>query len=1227
MALHANELRRQTLHIAKHRRTRRIAIWIVSIVVAIGVLLGLAAPPLIRGKVASVLSEKLHREVTIERIKFNPYTMKASVHGFLIKERQAETAFFSFDELVVNLQFRSILRLAPVVKELRLIKPYISVVRDEELKYNFQDLIDEFTGGPPKPAGPPPRFALNNIEIIDGAIDFDDRPKHTKHNVTQLKIGVPFISSLPSHVDITVKPEFFAVLDGGAPFHFAGDTAPFTESRDSTLDVAIDKLAIANYLAYSPVKLNFTVPSGHLNGKLRVSFRTVKDNPPVLSVTGNLGLNELEVRQGGDAPLLKLPAFEVLIDAIEVFGGKASLKSVKSDGLELHVNRSRDGKLNLANLVGAAVESKTPEPKTEPKAAAKAEGTPFAYLVEEIEIGQATIHISDEQPKRPYKTRLDNFRFKVAALTNEADKKAEVELSFDSQNKESFSHSGTFQLAPLLAEGKIDLKGLKPGGLRSYYEGAIAAEIREGTLDLSTQYSFEDRQGQPDLKLAGLNAALRAVHLDLAGQPQPLWRIGSLNIKDGAVDLIGKTIVLGAIEARNGTGYVQRAADGTLNLARIARAQAPAPAPAQTAKTDGSEWRIDAKQIAFDRFRINIEDQTNPTAAKLSVADLSIRGGNFSTAKNQRAKATIRATINDRGKLSLVGSATANPVNAKFTIDAQDLELLPFQPYIEDQLNFLLTGGSVGTKGELTFDAAGSGPAQLNYRGAVQVAGFATVEKSDHADLLKWKSLALDALQYDLEPFQLRIGEITLEEFYSRLILGADGKINLQKLTVQKEEQTGEAPAPAKAAEKSPAPTPAKTGVKATAPAEQDDAAPKAISIGKINLKEGNIHFSDFFVKPNYSANLTNVDGAISELKPETPGDLDLRARLDNAAPVVIKGRINPLSKDLFLDIVADAKEIELGPMSPYSGKYVGYGIEKGKLSFNVKYKLENRKLSAHNKIILNQLTFGERIDSPQATKLPVLLAVALLKDRNGVIDVELPISGSLDDPQFSVGGIVLRIFINLITRAVTAPFSLIASAFGGGGISGDELRYIEFDNGRANLSKTALVKIETLAKALGERPALNLEIVGRVDPLTDLDGLKRVSIERKVKAQKLKVLARKREAPKSLDDVQVSADEYPQYLKAAYGEETFPKPRNIIGLAIDLPVPEMEKLMMQHAKASDDDLFQLANQRALAVRDAILGRGKVQSERLFIVAAKPLSVEERAKLKGRPNRVDFSMR
>jgi uncharacterized protein involved in outer membrane biogenesis len=1208
MALDVTQFRDGAIHVAHHPRTRKIAIWIAAIFIAIAVLLGLVAPPLLRGKIASELSNRLHRQVSIEQIKFNPFTMTATIRGFLMKERQSQTPAVSFEELLVNLELASIFRLGPVIKELRLTKPYVNLVRNDDRKYNFQDLIDEFTSGPP---GPTPRFSLNNIEVIDGKIDFDDRPEKTKHSITSLKIGVPFISSLPSYVDIKIKPELAAVVNG-SPFHFAGvSTTPFKDSLESTLGLDIDKLEIARYLEYSPVQLNFKVPSGQLNGKIQIAFRTDKKSPAALSLTGNLGVAQLEMQQSTGEPLLKLPALEVLIGAIEVFANKTAIKSVKLQGLDLHLNRGKDGSLNLANLVVISAKPDAAEPKKESK--------PLNYSIDEITLEAATLHFEDQQPKRPFKTRLDNFTFKMTGLTNEAGKKANVEVSFESEGKEKFAHTGTLQLTPLLAEGKLDIEGLKPGALSPYYEDAVAAEVKDGFLDLSTQYSFEDKSGETAIKLTGLNANLQKIRLDLAGQPEPIWRIASLAVKDVNVDVATKTIVIGGIEGKDGAGYIQRDADGTLNLTRIAKAQTPAPAP--KAKSSEGEWRIDTKQISLDRFKINVDDRSNPTPAKINVSDLSVRGENFSTAKNQRGKATLRTRINEKGVLRLVGTATINPLNAKFTVDAQNIEFLPFQPYLDGQVNLLLTGGRVGTKGELTFDTSATGPAKVNYQGGVQIADFGAIEKTGQTDLLKWKSLALDALQLDMEPFQLRIGEITLAEFYSRLILGADGKINLQKLTVEKDGKPAEAPAPApaKAAEKpDAAPKPA-------APAA-NDTAPKAISIGKINLKDGNIDFSDLFIKPNYNANLTGVQGAISELKPEAPGDLDLQARLDNAAPVEIKGKINPLSKELFLDIVADAKEIELSPMSPYSVRYVGYGIEKGKLSFNVKYKLENRKLSAENKIILNQLTFGEKVESPDATKLPVLLAVALLKDRNGVIDVDLPISGSLDDPQFSVGGIVLRIIINLITRAVTAPFSLIASAFGGGA-GGDELSYIEFAAGRSDLDQADRAKVATLSKALENRPALNLEITGRADPSTDIDGLKRASIERKMKAQKLKDLARKGEAPRSVDDVQIDKSEYAQYLKAAYGEESFPKPRNLIGLAQDLPVPEMEKLMMQYASVSDDDVRQLANQRAQTVRNALLSSGQVGAERLFIVAGKPLTSEERAKLKGRPNRVDFAMK
>ena len=332
MASKVTELRGRATEIAHHPRTRKVAIWLVAIVVAFGILAGLVAPPLLRGKLASELSTKLHRQVSIEQIRINPFAMSVTVRGFLDEGTPGirdcgspltnSTQTWNFNPYFAGHLF---------LKKSAWSNPTSTVVRNEDHTYNFTDLIDEFTKGPPEPKGPPaptPRFALNNIQLLDGKIDFDDRPEQTKHAITSIKIGVPFISSIPSQVEIKVQPAFYALVNG-APFQIDGEAKPFKDSRESTIHLDIDKLQIPKYVEYSPVELNFKVPSGQLNTKLTVAFRTIKDKPSVLSISGDVGIKELLLQEKTDAPLLNLPAFDVVIDDVEVFAKQATLKSVK----------------------------------------------------------------------------------------------------------------------------------------------------------------------------------------------------------------------------------------------------------------------------------------------------------------------------------------------------------------------------------------------------------------------------------------------------------------------------------------------------------------------------------------------------------------------------------------------------------------------------------------------------------------------------------------------------------------------------------------------------------------------------------------------------------------------------------------------------------------------------------------------------------------------------------
>jgi hypothetical protein len=377
------------------------------------------------------------------------------------------------------------------------------------------------------------------------------------------------------------------------------------------------------------------------------------------------------------------------------------------------------------------------------------------------------------------------------------------------------------------------------------------------------------------------------------------------------------------------------------------------------------------------------------------------------------------------------------------------------------------------------------------------------------------------------------------------------------------------------------------------------------------------VDFSDYFIRPNYSAKLTQLGGRVSDLisTNANPADVDLRARLGAAAPLTITGKVNPFDKDLFVDLSVDFKDVDLNPMTLYSGKYAGHTIEKGKLTLNLHYLIANRQLKAENKAVIDQFTFGDPVNSPDATGFPVKLAVSLLKDRNGTIKLEVPLAGSLDDPQFSVWGMIVQMLTNLIAKAATALFALIGAAFGGGG--GEEMNQVEFAYGRATLDEPSQEKMKKISEALIDRPSLSLDIAGYAEKEKDIEGLKLYRFERKLKAQKLNDEGKEDAESVSLDEVKIEQDEYLKYLTMVYKKADFPKPRNIIGSVKDLPQEEMETLMFTNIEVTDEDLRELARHRGVAVRDCLLKTGQVEAGRLFLVEPKSIFARQKDAVKG----------
>ena len=1158
-------------------------------------------PPILKSVLIKKLSEGLYRQVAIRQVKVNPFMLSVTLKGFLINEKNGRDTFVSFDELYLNLQSISIYKRGVIFSEIKVNKPYMNIVLNEDGSYNFSDLLES----KPKKEGKKPRFSLNNIQILNGSIDFLDGLKHTAHKLRDMDINIPFISNLPYYADRYVQPSFEAKINE-TPVSFKGKTKPFKDSLETHLGINIKDLEIPFYMAYSPFKLSFKVPSGFLDVNTEFSFIQYRNRPPSLNVSGNVAIKKIKVVDLKEEPIISLHSLEISFAPSDLIAKRIHLAKVAIDSPEIHMVRDKTGTVNLQSLV----------PEKGYVLKRKEESPVLSADIDEVRLTGGKISIVDFSHQETFRTNLENIDLKVDHFSNGKDRKSGMSLSLDTESKESVRVTGEFSVVPLASEGIAELGHIQLKKYSPYYSQSVLFDVREGALDLSTKYKFQKTEKEPEIRLVELSADLTSLKLRKRGEKDAFLDIPLVSLKNTSVDLTKKEVNIGAVSTQKGLLKIRRYSDGKLNIQNLVPESGTSGGnPGKSKK--GQEMLVTLKDISVDRYTVKVEDSVPQKPVNLVAERINFKGTNLSTAKNSKGRASLSFMFNKKGSVTTNGSVSMNPLSANMKLNVKGLEIAPFQSYFTDQVKIIITQGDIALNGTFSSGYSKDSGMKASYKGEASVQNFTSLDKANAEEFLKWKSLYFGGMDTTYNPLYVNIAQVALTDFYSRIIINKDGSINLQQIMQEKAggeiQKTSETPQgkPVDIAAKPPA----------VGPAQKSS---KLIKIDTVTFQGGTINFSDNHIQPHYSSNFFEIGGKVSGLSSEENkfADVDLRGKLENYAPLEITGKINPLRDDLFVDLKIDFKNMDLSPVTPYSGRFLGYTIQKGVLSMNLQYMIVKKKLDSQNNILLDQFTLGDKVESPNATKLPVKLAIALLKNRKGEIDLNLPVSGYIDDPKFSMGRIIIKILVNLLTKAATSPFALIGAIFGGGG---EELSYVEFDFGSSNVAAQDVKKLDTLVKALFDRPALKLEIEGHVDVERDREGLKQYLFENKVKAQKLKDLVKKGQPAIPVDKVTIEKEEYEKYLKMAYKAEKFPKPRTFLGFTKNLPVPEMEKLMLTHIEVKGDDLRQLTSHRALTIKDYLLESGKVTADRIFLVEPKSLAPEKKEKLKD--SRVDFRLK
>ncbi|HEY6457075.1 MAG TPA: DUF748 domain-containing protein [Steroidobacteraceae bacterium] len=893
-------------------------------------------------------------------------------------------------------------------------------------------------------------------------------------------------------------------------------------------------------------------------------------------------------------PMLAAQRLYVNLQLASLWNRGATFQDIQLEHPQVHAQLRTDGSLNLADLAKPFAN----EPPTPAAAPIRLFLTRLAVIGGEftfVDLGHpTTLHAE----LRPVNFELRDFNtvgnggngYTLAAATPAG---------------EQFNWSGTLEVSPVASKGRFNIKTLRVTTLTGLAGTAVPLTVSSGLLSLAGGYDFALHNG-----VAGLDVNLDSLIVsDLALRPingqSDFVLLPRIEIDGTHIDLTHRSVLVDAVKISGGQIHGWRNEDGSLNLAELGGSRGSAttatPAPPVTATSASAPtWTVKVPSVDLHGLAVDFQDRTLKPAPTVKLAPLDVSVAQFQWPFGPALAVQLKAGLDNSGSVTAQAQVTLPDVAVKAHAQLTGFNLPVVQPYLARYTALTLLSGQLGAKVDLERDAKG----RLTVAGETAVTGFRTIDDELRLDFIKWDRLTIAGIKYRSDPASLSIGTVRAQAPYARVIIDRNRHLNIT-----------EALEPAGTATVAPPPeatTPAASATTRTvALAAPAHSTSMPLAIRTVVITNGSANYADQWIQPHFAIGIQQLNGSIDGLSSAAASraKIDLTGSVDRYAPAHIWGETNLLSQSTYTDISMSYRGIELTGVTPYSGHFAGYKIAKGKLTADLKYHIENRKLTASHHIVVDQLQLGDKVESPDAINLPLKLAISLLKDRNGVIDLDLPVTGSLDDPQFRIGPIIWKVFVNLLEKAVTAPFSLLGHLFGGG----DHVNIVEFAPGSAALDATAKARLDSITKALDARPGLELDVPNTFSTVTDTPAL----------AQgRLHSLLQQRAG--IAEDAPLPTEPAAQFnlLLTQYRAElgakaplppltmTLTSAKKVKGETPDYAPAsaELTAALLGRVKVADTELQKLGNERAHAVQDALLRGTDIDPARIFLIngAAQP---------------------
>lgn len=946
---------------------------------------------------------------------------------------------------------------------------------------------------------------------------------------------------------------------------------------------AVTLYALLGFVVAPYAVKTYAIPA--LSERLRhpVLLGDISLNPFTFALT----LSEFEIQEPNQTPMLGFKELFVNFEGTSLVRSTYNFDEIRLTLPFGFAHIHQDGKLNLLGLVPPPAEQS--EPPVEPPPDANVEKKPLPPLeIGLLSIRQGVVEFLDESKRKP--VAIDVVPIEITLRNFSTRQGDETAYAFTAEfgQGEVLDWEGEFHLDPLESSGRLSLSNVKLKTFWPSIRDRFRFDILSGAVTVDARYHFDLAAAPVNLQVTDGKVVLSDFRLAAVGDRDPVITVPSLEFEAIHLDLPKQAMGLKAMRLTGAEVRAWLAEDGVPNFKTLFAPSAedgghenpPKEAPS---KEPAKPWTVELQKAEVANMRIGFEDRSVKPSAELTIEELQVTVNDIHVPLKGTWPVSAGLRLNGEGTIESKGTVQVDPLQADLTLVLAHIGLRPFQPYLDRMMQIEVSDGEFELDGEAHYRSRRESEPLLRYVGRIGLNDLHVADAVSHKELLGWTALGVNKVVLEVEPTKVKIGDITWRDPAMQFVIARDGTTNLSHAMRRPEQGAVQPSEPKRPAE----PTSKKTSL--TTPIEID-----VVKLSKLSAT-----FVDESIEPTVTTGIQDFSGTIKGLssKQMAKAEVALAGKVDNVAPLKVQGRINPLSGDAFTDLKFIFQGVDLTAASPYAGKYVGYPITKGKLSLDLTYQVSKQQLVGENKVVVDQFTFGEKTESPDATSLPVRLAVALLKDRRGRIDIDMPVRGDLSEPDFRYGKVVLNALVNLITKVAASPFSALGGLVGGG----EDLEFIEFKAGSGELEAAEQQKLGSIAKALQERPALRVEVIGAADPIHDREALA---------LQKMNAEVQRRFTHGGTKNSQVTISQEREFelLSDLYAEKLGKQPTKREeapgGKLVErvLTVDELRAQLLPAMTVEESELRSLAQSRAKAIREELIVQGRLPEENVFFV-------------------------